>query len=551
MPRLSRLAALFLAGASVSGVNAQVVFDKVRVNEQQGSSPIFFGETAIALSRTNQNEFIAGVLCGQAPSCNIHYAIATSINSNGTPNIVTRGVLPRPTCCPGSNGVDPFVVSAADGRMFIGGQNEDPSLGGGFYVARTPSGGATLDASLAAVCIGGFRLDKPLAAIGPISSNDPAERFFLAFSRQADVFRLTERRWNMVPGSPECSASWTEPILAINPPNLQVPDDGFPGLGGTPVILRNTVGAPQRVGRIVVASGPAGAFGQLPFVMYLNASDTTWTPLGSTIPLLLFNNGGSQSPIFPIDRTQHIPGQIRVTNHPSVAFNPANGNNLYVAFAGRPTSTTGNVDLFIAWSRDGGATFDPLDTLRLTDDHHFLPNDPQAGSDEFQPSIGVDQWGGLHILYYSSTSPDTSTVQTALFTVRYAYIQYFAGQLTQNPSVRVLSPAFSFDVDPFPNITQPGLDYQQLSVSNCVTAVCYITTEEGTFNAYVRRIVNTACIIDYDGNGTIDSGDAFAFNENYAAGSSGADINGDGETAPPDWVQYMAQWAAACAGGCP
>ncbi|MBL9030519.1 MAG: hypothetical protein JNM80_02260 [Phycisphaerae bacterium] len=78
-----------------------------------------------------------------------------------------------------------------------------------------------------------------------------------------------------------------------------------------------------------------------------------------------------------------------------------------------------------------------------------------------------------------------------------------------------------------------------------------MTTKEGTVSAYVRRIVNVACVVDYDGNGTIDGADAMAFNANYACGSSGADIDGDGEVSPPDWVQYMAQWAAACSGGCP
>jgi hypothetical protein len=52
-------------------------------------------------------------------------------------------------------------------------------------------------------------------------------------------------------------------------------------------------------------------------------------------------------------------------------------------------------------------------------------------------------------------------------------------------------------------------------------------------------------------SGTIDGGDAMAFNANYASGSSGAAMDGDGETAPPDWVQCMAPWATACAGGCP
>lgn len=56
-------------------------------------------------------------------------------------------------------------------------------------------------------------------------------------------------------------------------------------------------------------------------------------------------------------------------------------------------------------------------------------------------------------------------------------------------------------------------------------------------------------MVDDDGNGVIDGGDAFGFNSNDATGSSGADM--EGEVLPPDRVQYMAQWAAACSSGFP
>lgn len=471
---------MLLAASAASDANGQVVFDKVRVNQPQGSPLLYYGETAIALSRTNPNEFIAAVLCGQAPLCEVHYAIATTTNSNGTPNIVTRATLDHPTCCFGGTGVDPFVAAAADGRLFIGGQNTNPSLGGGYYVAQKAPNATTLDASLAALCEGGFQFDKPLAAIGPISSSDPAERFVLAFSLQSDGYRLTERRWNMTLGSPACSASWTEPRLGINPPDLQVPEIGYPGLGVMPVVLRNTINAPLRVGRIVVASCPPPPFGQLPFVMYLNPGATQWTPPNSTIPLMEYNNAGVATTIQPIDSTQHVPAQIRVTNHPSIAFNSSNGDEVYVAFAGRAGSTTANVDLFIAKSTNGGETFTFDNTLRLTDDHLYMTTDARVETDQWQPSIGVDPWGGIHILYYSSTSPDTSTIATALFQVRYAYIPTFAGILSQNPAVRSLSPPYSMNVMPVPTLGDPGLDYHQLSVNGCVTAVCYMTTEEGT-----------------------------------------------------------------------
>ncbi|MBL9031413.1 MAG: hypothetical protein JNM80_06865 [Phycisphaerae bacterium] len=61
---------VLLATSAASDVNGQVVFDKVRVNDPQGPSPVYYGETDIALSRTNQNEFIAAVLCGLVSSYN-------------------------------------------------------------------------------------------------------------------------------------------------------------------------------------------------------------------------------------------------------------------------------------------------------------------------------------------------------------------------------------------------------------------------------------------------------------------------------------------------
>ncbi|MBL9030518.1 MAG: hypothetical protein JNM80_02255 [Phycisphaerae bacterium] len=67
--------------AAAPASRGQVVFDKVRVNEPQGSSPVYYGETAIALSRTNPNEFIAAVLCGHAPSCNMTYMQSPSASA--------------------------------------------------------------------------------------------------------------------------------------------------------------------------------------------------------------------------------------------------------------------------------------------------------------------------------------------------------------------------------------------------------------------------------------------------------------------------------------
>jgi hypothetical protein len=100
-------------------------------------------------------------------------------------------------------------------------------------------------------------------------------------------------------------------------------------------------------------------------------------------------------------------GGPSVLNAPCIAADPRDEQIVYMVFLGRTNSANGgaNIDLFIARSDDGGANFSYDDetvpqpgkrVLHLRDEDL---GDPEQ-SLQFLPSIAVDAWGGVHVLYY-------------------------------------------------------------------------------------------------------------------------------------------------------
>jgi hypothetical protein len=97
-----------------------------------------------------------------------------------------------------------------------------------------------------------------------------------------------------------------------------------------------------------------------------------------------------------------------VFNYPSLAADPRDERTIYLAFLGKSQSSNSgtNVDIMVARSTDGGENFSgpqspqPIDgayVLRLRDVEDL--GDPE-GALQFFPSITVDPWGTVHVLYY-------------------------------------------------------------------------------------------------------------------------------------------------------
>lgn len=62
---------------------------------------------------------------------------------------------------------------------------------------------------------------------------------------------------------------------------------------------------------------------------------------------------------------------------------------------------------------------------------------------------------------------------------------------------------------------------------------------------FAYRVV-TGCGADYDGNGTVNVGDIFAFLGAWFAGSAGADYNGASGTTVPDIFAFLNAWFGGC-----
>src|SRR5262249_26110665 len=109
------------------------------------------------------------------------------------------------------------------------------------------------------------------------------------------------------------------------------------------------------------------------------------------------------------DPTWTAAGPAVFDDFPLIAADPSNSSLVYMVFTGRADSeTTTNIDIFIAKSTDGGQSFagptaeaNGTHVVRLTDtdlgDHQ---SGDSVGAVQFHPSIAVDQWGVIHVLYY-------------------------------------------------------------------------------------------------------------------------------------------------------
>src|SRR5262249_45864509 len=155
-----------------------------------------------------------------------------------------------------------------------------------------------------------------------------------------------------------------------------------------------------------------------------------------------------------------------------------------------PTGTDGNVDLYIAQSRDGGRHFLPQNTLHLTDAHLGDEVDGGPEVDQVLPSITVDRFHRVHILYHAMTRTGTS----ATFRAKWAMIPSFSAGVTPAQVVKApLAPVFSQ-----PHLNGGGvsslLDYDMIASSGCLVYAVYVSAHEGTaanphtMNIYVSKI---------------------------------------------------------------
>ena len=77
------------------------------------------------------------------------------------------------------------------------------------------------------------------------------------------------------------------------------------------------------------------------------------------------------------------------------------------------------------------------------------------------------------------------------------------------------------------------------------TATRMATVDTSEFSACVAAI-GGSCPADFDGNGTVDVPDIFAFLSAWFAGDASADVDGTPGIGVPDIFAFLSLWFAGC-----
>lgn len=247
-------------------------------------------------------------------------------------------------------------------------------------------------------------------------------------------------------------------------------------------------------------------------------------------------------PIYKFNQSDITGGNIVTTNYPSIAIDRTNPQRVYIAFAGKAENTlsNGNVDLFVALSTDGGASFLPQNVLRITDAQLYDPvfGPDLEGTDQFMPAVTVDNFGGVNLVYFRLTNGD---IDGWMLDVCYARIASFSGSLTGPVATRRLRPP---GWTPVGDPARLG-DYISIDTSGCDVWVAYPRADTaGHYNVYAQRI--SLCAADVDSDAAVTNSDAVAFLSAYSSQQTPADINRDGQVNIWDAQEFVTSFTCGC-----
>jgi hypothetical protein len=543
-------------------LRAQVVGPSVAIAgpDQDNVGPVLYNETAIGVSASDPSRLIAAIV-RRNPDNVVEYSISTDYGQTWT---ALQNFVPTPLapCFDVSLSSDPGVATDAAGNLFVSATAFDGESGSngteGIFLGRMPVGTSSLTSYIAATpCVGSGSPwvdgDRSRVLFGPGTTTSPAEWGLVGYynaDSTEQIFQPVAFGTASIPtGGALVGTTWGAPfqiaLVPGSPPNFTEFSRAV-----HPAIVRrgNTVGNAVAVRPVPTTSLHTENFASVAY--FSNDKGASWQR----------GNPGNPSALTQLDQywsttaaaargiDRFVPSGVGVSGSFSsdLAADPAHDDTVYALVSGHAADdpNSGNTDLFVFRSQDGGRSFPLADRLRLTDDLIGLSNAP-AGSQQFDAAICVDIYGGVNILYYQDSPTDAANLRAWYIRLT----NYSASNPTQmGRFVAPLSPAFHI---PDGGITSNFIgDYQGIATSQCYVYPCFMSTQTHHYVMYVARILLPEClgtdtIADFNADGAINLSDAVAFVGAFTAGSPSADVNHDLVVNAADFAAYMNAYSAA------
>ncbi len=498
-----------------------------------------------------------------------------NVSTNGTTFRSNPGRVPLPTSCWDQvRGIDPTVAFAINGTAYIGYCGDGPQIPpigirqvDRMWIAEKAPG-AAYAATASPVIIptvgNNKQVDKSVLAVGPRldGTGDIVGAFFL--DRPSD-FSLS-----YLPVAVPDPAQYNYCEEFVTPTVHTMWNTTSETRGPNAAVILRESGS-QYNGRWVVGQYFDGTYSNQPVKRvgsaYSDDGGETWTFNQDNDPLRAWLVSWNDREDIDWRQSFSSPLPAYFFHNPIIAADPNDASVMYMVFTGRSPSESNasNIDIYIAKSMDGGATFsggtgasNGTQVIRLTDSDL----DDPANSIQFHPCVVVDDWGAIHIMYYVGWLADGQWN----YKVKLAHIPSIS--FTQRPSVSTIElTPYAFTLDDSSVYFKAGRpfvgDYlNSIDVRGCQIITGYIAPPEegGPVGVFVTfaLIPNASCVPDEncyancDGSTVspvLNANDFLCFLERFAQGSSYA--NCDGSTGTPlltanDFQCFLNKYTAGC-----
>lgn len=527
------------AGAVATALSAsgQTVYAPVRINPRPVGDYTPYYNTGIAgINSMSQTEVVAATTHADSPS-EVFYAISlnngAAFASTGTMAVdnTTQPALAFPTVL--------YTLSGGQKQFWLGAGGIYTSGTSGVYVSQKDISDTAFNDAVAGVeDTSGYELiTRPLFSGHPFDTD-----LYLSLSRDLNgcCINCTGDLPSMYTlHSPDFAQNWSD--AQVQPPS---PSSTCEYRGRGPAIaMRDTdeiVVAAADVDEETWGTGPDWVYNEgRPYVTWYDSSNGWSDPVligDNAIPAIEAPEPGDA---IAIDGGEWLP-------YMAIKRRLDAEDYVYVLFAAKESSGSNNIDLYIAWSRDGGETFDIADILHLDDLTLHGSAGDSNGPDQIPAGISVDTCGGVHIMWYDTNRDDSQTSDIEL-DVHWAFIDNFGLGSQTITDARLTDDPFAAGTmaNPVYLGERQSLTALQRGLAGLWVFGCFAKYEDGAVNTYVQRVKTFhACstggpALDASPNGMLESQDLVEFTSDWSAGWPNADFDGDGDVDATDYTLYL------------